>query len=357
VCTPAELGPAEIAQWRAWQRQDARFVSPFLSPEFAVVLGRHRPDTRVAVLEEGSKTVGFLPYHRRPLGLGLALGHGIADRQGLVHAPGLDWTPTELLARCGLSVWEFDNLLLQQRDAFQPRYAVAEPSPFIDLSVGWTHWLQAKRAASGAVKEVQRKHRKILRDFGDVTFEYDSKDPEHRKLLMRWKSEQYRRTGRFDRFARAWFVAAFSEVTALATADFEGVMSVLSVDGRPIAIQQVLHANGVLSHWFPAYDVRFRQYSPGLVCMLEFLRVAAERGVKEVDLGKGYGDYKEILKDGQHTVVEGWVERPSALATLRRWQQGPQRRLLGFVLARPRLRRLAREALKGVGRLRSRRHY
>jgi CelD/BcsL family acetyltransferase involved in cellulose biosynthesis len=353
LCAPHELGPVEIARWRELQRADPRLAGPFLCPEFALVLGRHRRDVRIAVLEDGPQIVGFLPYHRKALGVGRALGYGLANGQGLVHARDLDWRLGEVLAKCGLAVLEFDELLGHQLEAFRPRQATAAAAPFVDLSVGWDEWLRAKRAASDAVKTVQRKQRKLARETGQVTFDFDSKRRDNVALLMRWKSRQYRRTGRFDRFSRTWFVAAFEELTEITTADFSGVLSVLSVDGRPVALQQALYANGVLSQWFPAYDVAFARYSPGLICMLEVLRAGCERGVAEVDLGKGQARYKEFLKDGRHTVVEGWSERSSAVATLRRLQQGPRRSVRDFVLARPRVRRVARETLNDLGRLRA----
>src|SRR5262249_25997343 len=304
--------------------------------------GRHRQDVQIAIIEDGSKIVGFLAHHRGALSVGRALGYGLTNGQGMVHVPDLEWEPGELLAHCGLVVLEFDELLAHQLDTFAPRRATTASAPFVDLSVGWEELLGVKRAASSTVKSVQRKQRKLSREAGEVTFEFDSKRRGDMELLMRWKSRQYRRTGRSDRFSRSWFVAAFEELTEISTADFSGILSVLSVDGRPIAMQQALHANGVFSHWFPAYDVTFAPYSPGLVCMFEFLRAASKCGANEVDLGKGHARYKEFLKDGGRVVAEGWSERSSVIAILRRLQQGPRRRIRELVLSRPLMRRGAR---------------
>src|SRR5947209_1434453 len=123
VARPTELGPAELAQWRTFQRQDPRLANPFLAPEFAVAIGRHRPDVRVAVLTDGPRTVGFLPYQRRRLGTARAIGYRSANRQGLVHAADMEWAPHELMARCGLAVWEFDNLVGHQAEPFGARHA------------------------------------------------------------------------------------------------------------------------------------------------------------------------------------------------------------------------------------------
>src|SRR3712207_4525017 len=119
LCRPDELGTSELTRWRELQRADASLTSPFLGPEFAVIMARHRPDVRVAVISEGADIVGFFPHHRQRMGVGRALGYGLANAQGIIAAPGYRWEPRELLRRSGLAVWEFDNLLGGQGDSFE----------------------------------------------------------------------------------------------------------------------------------------------------------------------------------------------------------------------------------------------
>jgi CelD/BcsL family acetyltransferase involved in cellulose biosynthesis len=353
ICQPAELGTAEIARWRELQRAEARQAHPFLTPDFALALGRHRRDVRVAVLEDSLGIAGFFPYQQGRFGIGRALGYGLSNLQGLVLDGRLEWDAPTLLARCGLAVFEFDEFLAEQCERFRPRQVVAEPAPFIDLSAGFEAWLASKLKSGRAVRASQRKLRKLAREVGEVSFDYDSTAPETLDLLMRWKSQQYRRTGRFDRFARPWFRAAFTELAQTSTADFSGVRSVLFVGGRPVSIRQGLCAGGILSDWFPSYDVNLASYSPGQSAVLEWLRAAAERGVRRIDLGKGYSLEKEVFQDGHHDVASGWVEGTSPVAVLRRLQQAPRRRALDVVLNRPGLRRAARETLNEIGRVRS----
>ena len=42
VVHPGELGPAEIATWRSFQYSSAPLANAFLSPDFAIAVGRHR---------------------------------------------------------------------------------------------------------------------------------------------------------------------------------------------------------------------------------------------------------------------------------------------------------------------------
>ena len=61
VVHPAELGQAEIAQWRSFQYDTPLLANPFLSPDFTIAVGQVRPGARVAVLHDGPDVAGFLP--------------------------------------------------------------------------------------------------------------------------------------------------------------------------------------------------------------------------------------------------------------------------------------------------------
>ena len=101
VVHPGELGPVELTRWRRLHGHP-ELANPFLAPEFAVCVGRARPGARVAMLEEGPEVVGFFPYERGPFRVGRPIGAGLSDCQGLVHTPGLEWDPRELLRGAGL---------------------------------------------------------------------------------------------------------------------------------------------------------------------------------------------------------------------------------------------------------------
>ena len=98
VSRPEELGPAEIAAWQSMQRATAALANPFLSPEFTLAVGRFRPGVRVAVLTDGQAVAGFFPFERRRLGAGVPICAWPGTLcQGLIHAPGVEWEPQELL--------------------------------------------------------------------------------------------------------------------------------------------------------------------------------------------------------------------------------------------------------------------
>jgi CelD/BcsL family acetyltransferase involved in cellulose biosynthesis len=355
VCRLEDLGPAELDRWSRWQRGDAALHSPFLRPEFAVAVGRRRPGARVAVVEDGGEVVALFPFEKGWAGVGRALAHGVADHQGVVHAPGFDWHGPDLLRACGLAVWEFDHLVGAQVDRFAPRELERRASPVIDLREGWNSWYAQRCAASrSSLKRTRSHERGLARDVGPIRVELTTTDEARLDLLLAWKSAQYVRTGRRDRFRRGWLVESVRELFRTPGPDFSLVLSTMLVGDRPVAVSLAPRSRDVLVSWFPAYDPEFARYSPGLVHTIAMARLAAEDGVRTFDLGAGEARYKETLKSHDAEVARGVVRRPSVVAAARRAQRAPVEAALAFTLARPRLRSAARRALATAGGLRSR---
>ncbi|GGL68042.1 cellulose biosynthesis protein CelD [Streptomyces fumigatiscleroticus] len=354
VLRPEELGDSDHKMWREIRTESRAPANPFLDPVFTTAVGRVRPGARVAVLQEDGSPVGFFPYEKGPLGRGRAIGLGVSDSQGAVLRPGIRPDTLGLLRACGLSSWEFDNLEAGQ-DAFVP-YAVEElASPVVDIGEGYEHYAHRLRERSpGFLKQTLAKERRLARQVGEVRFVYDSRDPAALRELMRWKSAQYRRTGRRDRFAQEWITGLVELLGESEEAECRGVLSVLYAAGRPVAAHFGLRSRTVLSWWFPAYDRAYGKYSPGLVLHLRMLRAAAAEGIRMVDLGSGPARYKESLKTRDLLVHEGAVVCPGPGGAAYRLGREPARAARRFVRNRPRLAGAAARTLAGLGRLRER---
>jgi CelD/BcsL family acetyltransferase involved in cellulose biosynthesis len=321
VIRPGELGPSELARWRAFQAADPRLANPFLAPEFTLAVGRVRQAAWVAVLEDGPQVVGFFPYEVRAQVIGKAIGAGVSDCQGLVHAAGADDLDAMALIRaCRLPVWEFDHLIADQR-AFRPYHSTREGSPLIDLTGGYQAYLAGRLAATGgSIKAALRKHRRLARERGDVRFGYDLRDPDLLGTLLRWKSAQYRRTGMADRFATGWITQLVRELAASRAAGCTGTLCALYAGDQLIAVDFGLRSESVLVDWFPAYDQAAARYSPGVLLALQMAEAAAMSGIRHVDLGKGQAEFKSALKTCELPVAAGRVERSWPVAAARRAQ-------------------------------------
>ena len=352
VIRPGDLGPAEITAWHEMQAKTPALANPFLSPEFTLAVGRLRPSARVAVLSEGQDITGFFPFERRGLGLGVPISAGLTDCQGLVHLPGAGWDSRALLGACGISAWRFDHLVAGQKPFERYRAALA-PSPVIDLSGGFAAYhAELRRRSPGFVSSQGRKVRKLVREVGAVRLVAASADVGDLRTLMAWKSEQYRRTGRLDRFSQRWIVELLDSLLATRTAALTGVLSVLYAGETPLAAHFGLRAGELMTNWFPAYDPAFGTYSPGLTLTMLMTKELAADGVTLIDFGKGKMHYKETLKTGDLLVAEGTVTRRSPLGAAHWARQAPQAWVIRQIRAHPPLFRAADTVLRRGARVR-----
>lgn len=352
VLRPEELGEGERERWRELRAAADAPRSPFMEPEFTTAVGRVRPGARVAVLYEGADPAGFLPYERGVAGQGRAIGLGVSDCQGAVLAPGTAVEAGELLRACSVSSFAFDNLEAGQ-ELFVP-YAAEEHATFvIDVEKGYETYESVLRTQSPKfLKTTLAKERRLGRQAGPVRFVFDERDPAALRALVEWKSAQYRRTGRRDRFAQEWIARLVGRLAETRAPQCTGTLSVLYAGDRPVAAHFGLRSASVLAGWFPAYDPGFAKYSPGLVLHLRMAEAAAAEGIGLLDMGRGPAEYKDSLKTGELAVYEGAVTRPGAGAALHWLSREPARRAHAFVRTRPRLASLATRTLKGAARLR-----
>lgn len=359
VVRPDELGETELARWRAYQRTQPAFASPFLSPEFTLAVGRVKPEARVAVICDGPNTVGFFPFEVRAFGVGVPIAGAISGCQGLVHAPDFEWDPQQLLKACGLVVWEFDHLLEGQKP-FEHYHRVLHPSPVMDLSGGYDAFMAQLKSKSPkstghgprmSLKELASKERRLARDVGDLRFVFDSSDPRALRTLMAWKAAQHQRTGATDIFARPWVVGLLEILRETHTDHFAGLLSELYAGDELVAVQFGLRCGPVLSGWHLTYNTALPRYSPGLLQILHLARAAAACGIQTIDMGRGATAYKAMFSSTELFVAEGQAVRRSPGAAFHSMRYASERRLRRFVREHPPLLRRALGAHDRVARL------
>jgi len=354
VVRPGELGPQELARWAAIQAADEALASPFLSPQFATAVGRARASTRVAVLSDGEGVVGFLPFEVRRLGFGAALAKGLSDVQGLIVSQEADIDLQRLVRECGLRSFDFDHLLAShERWLSGTSRFVHERSPALDLSGGYDAYVRQQRDGSRSLfQSTGRKRRKLERDHGPVRLVFDDADPGLLDQVLRWKSDQYRRTGRVDRFANPTTRALVHDLLKVREGSFGAPLTALLAGDKVVAGHLGLRSRTTLAWWFPVYDTAYAAYSPGLVLCVELARAMTEEGLTLLDLGKGDELYKERLSNTEIALLQGSVARDRLTASLDRARRWPREQVMRVVLESPGLRSRARATLAGVGALR-----
>ena len=305
VVNARALQPAEIAAWSALQKADPVIASPFFRPEFTAVVADARDDTLVGIVEESGEFTAFFPFHRDASGHGRPVGDQLSDYHSIIARRGLKLNACRLLRACGLKDWQFDHLPPGQ-GIFERFRSVETFSPSIDL------------AGEGESHEVdyQRRWRRLEREAGSATWEWNSADPAALNQLMQWKSEQYVKSGKRDNFSLPWVRQVVERIHGMEGPDFGGVLSVLRAGGRIAAVHFGMRSGSTLHSWFPAYDPALAKLSPGTLLLMGIVMKGREHGIDRIDLGKGKAFYKERLTNHTTPLIEGTVPASTLRATV-----------------------------------------
>jgi CelD/BcsL family acetyltransferase involved in cellulose biosynthesis len=347
------LGESEFAAWHGFQ-QAGGMESPFLSPEFACDVDMVSKCARVAVVHDGGDLVGFLPFEQGLMRTARGIGGGMANCQAFVCSPRAEVSIGEVLRGAGVNLLSFHALLPTSNGA---QWASIRPVDglTIDLSHGFDDYLAATRRRSGHfIKEIERKRRRLDREHpGIVGFEFGTGAASAVVSLVRWKSAQYRRTGRPDPFARRPARELLERLVSRHESALTGCVSVLSVAGQPVAVDLSLRSATALAGWFTGYDVAMSSWSPGGVATLDLIEGASQAGVKTLELGTGDERFKRRLANSSIELQSGWIGRPSVGLVFNRAAHAPSEWAQRTILARPRLREFTRQALVHYGTLRT----
>ena len=307
-----ELSQNLADKWRALQASNAYLAPPYFCPEFTSAVASVRDDVHFAIMENHGKVAAFFPYQSQGR-CGQPVGGPVCDFQGIVCGPNFEVDVLRLLKACKLHAFDFDHMLTLQ-SGFGLHARGLEVSPRIDISQGYAAYVAERRSAgSQQIKKCGNLMRRIEREVGPLSFVAHSDDAGLLGKVLAWKSAQYMRTGQSDLFAVPWVRSLVERIHAIDARGFAGCLSLLYAGDRLVAGHFGIRTPSVWHYWFPAYDMRFSKYSPGLLLLLKITEHAAALGTKHIDLGKGMSLYKERLMNARTVVSYGSVEVPSLL--------------------------------------------
>jgi CelD/BcsL family acetyltransferase involved in cellulose biosynthesis len=318
---PKDLGPTEIGRWRAHQRATPVLRSPYLSPEWAQLIGALRDDARVCVVDGGA---GFLPVQRLSRFAAMGLGAPIADYQGLVSEPGLHVEPRALCR--ALNVGRID-LVNTPSGALRP--PVGEDCSWIaEVSGGRDLYEAALKQRRGEfVRQTDKKARKLARECGAIEFRAKACERADFDTLIAWKNEQLVRTGQPQTWARPWVRGALDQCFDTREAGFGGAFFTLHAGDKLAAAAFCLRGEGVLHMWLLGHDSAFDAFSPGVQLARSAIHWAGEHGFAEVDFGTGDYQYKRQLSTTQRMLERGVIAGASFSGAVRRAEHALRARM------------------------------
>ncbi len=341
---PKELGPAELARWRRHRHANSALRSPYLTPEWAQIVGAVRDDARLCVIEGGD---GFLAVQRLSRFAAMGLGAPIADYQGLVGAPGLAIEPQALCRALKIGRLDLTGAApgtLAAPDGHDGSW-IAEVSGGRDL-----YEAALKQRRSEFVRQTDKKARKFARACGAIDFRVGAEEADFETLIA-WKNRQLARSGQPQIWARPWVRRVLEACFAARASAFGGVVLTLHADGKLAAAAFCLRSESVLHLWLLGHDNAFDAYSPGVQLARRTIHWAAEHGFAEVDFGAGDYQYKRQLSTTQRKLERGVIAGASWSGTVRRAEHALRARI--EALPHPRLAALPGKAMRRLDLMRA----
>jgi CelD/BcsL family acetyltransferase involved in cellulose biosynthesis len=355
---PQDLSAAQSAAWRTLAAAEPAFYSPLLGPDFAQAVGAVREDARVAVLCRNGDPVGFLPFHQRPGGFARPIGSPLSDYQALVTRRDLGVDGADTLTALGLSAFRF-NGLVDPFGAFAGSVEGDKPAYLIDLHGPAQGYLESIRAASPKrFKNFRRLASKLEREIGAVEIVAPDRSQEAFETLLRWKREQFHRTGGHDVLRPEWTRELLQSLFDQRAGAFRGLMISLYAGGRLVAGHFGVRLNGVYHPWIASADPELAAYSPGQTFLWKAIEAMPDLGLTRYDLGPSHDHYKRHYALTQVNVGEGLAtaHTPAGRAAGVRekvWTLAGARRGTFAGRLRGRLDAIAAVELSTAGRVRS----
>ncbi len=322
VVRPWELTADAVARWTALQSADRVLESPFLSPHWprAVAKAQGAPTdnrgVRVAVIGGLDDPKGFLAARVSAFSA-MPAGAPMCDYQGLVAEPGLEVDPRAVVSALGVGRLDFSEMLQEQR-VFAPHVRGSDVSRVIDVSYGYAAYEAERREAGvSALKDTDKKRRKVEREVGPVTFTAFSRSKADFDKLVEWKRAAWKATGQTDVFSADWPQRLVRGLFASRDPDFGGVLFTLHFGDQLAAAQLDIHGGRTVHSWIIGHEAAFERYSPGMILFQSILRWMDDVPYDRLDLGAGDYRFKRELANRTVGVSHGFVGNPSASALLR----------------------------------------
>lgn len=314
IRTVHELAVAEIAAWDALLQSCPDLQRAFLSRTYIAAVARTGRKVVVLVGYIENVPVFFLPLQRKAgwlgkFGLHEPAGDVMTDYFGIVAAKEVRIELPDLLkaTRGAINAVFFTHL-----DETQSNYGLTANEYRTGLRT-WlgdppqNYWSNLRKIDKKLVYDTERREKKLVAECGPLTFEWSSTHPESDlDWLIESKKSQYSRTGKeqaplFDPANSALLL------NLLHTQDTHcrGLLSVLRCGDTIVAAHFGLHIDKVLHVWFPVYDTRFANYSPGRILFKHMFTTGAEQGVTRFDRGEGDNQAKRDFSNEEHRFGRG----------------------------------------------------
>ena len=285
-----DLSARDEAIWCEMIHATPAFASPLLSPDFTRAVAAVRPDTHIAIFRRGGRTVGFLPHHRRPGGLGRPAGAPFADYSALLTFPDAGLCGEAALKAAGLRAFQAIGLI-DPHGVFGAVKGETEEAYGIDLTFEDT----TNNVNKKLNKNINRLRRHAAEALGEVRIITSDRDPAHFARALELKQAQVRDNGLHDFLAAPWVKTFLDQLFAADRDGLHGYMLTLMAGDTPLLFHFGVRLGDRAHPWVSSYDSAFSAFSPGQIFLQDCQAALKADGVAYYDLSTGQSHYKNAF--------------------------------------------------------------
>lgn len=194
----------------------------------------------------------------------------------------------------------FDSALTPLLENYEATILEEYAAPYIE-SLGATNFTEFNKRYSQRSRKSKRRHRRKLEEKGTLKFEIHTAGPEAKRaaahairLKRDWLKAMNRVSPAFQSKAIDNF---FTDICEKNGRPAGLVVSELTLDGRPVAIEIGIRQGNYYGAHLGAYDPAFRAHSPGSLQMQDTIAALIEDGVEVIDLFAPKDNYKSEWTD------------------------------------------------------------
>ena len=315
VCVkhPQELSQKERELWAQFRASNPALYSPYFHLDYTDLVASLRDDVQVVVVYGGDDALAFLPFQGRRVAR--PVGAPMTDYHGFIKAPETQILTANILQQAGIGAYHFSALVGKHEDISPQVYTV---SAAIDVSVGAKAWREAQDASyTRHLKNCQKKARRSEREHGLVTLDSLSRNRETFDMMIHWKHEQFKTTGKYDVLSKDWTLNLLTRLWERGPqAELRCDMFALRVGGQLAAINMGLSDGKTYHSWMVSYNPELSHLSPGMQLLEKQLDASDTVGYNILDLGVGIEGYKRSYHGMDITTGQGFIATRGATAAL-----------------------------------------
>ena len=299
----------EIKHWEDLCDSQASLASPFLSPHYALAVGRVRPGVHVSILSAGGHTVGYFPFQfastlDRALLTAERIGGNMTDCFGIVAESGRVIEPRNLLRKAGLRAMLFSHL-----HPAQMQYGLASDSAEVNYLIeldGRDYWKKIREKRKKFAADTERCLRNVRREVGALKFcLQETNFPNLLAELIRLKRRQYAMAGISDALRETWTRDLLFLLAKTTKPTCSGIMSTLYAGDQWLASHFGLRSQTVLHYWFPVYNRALSRFGPGRLLLKSLIEAAPDIGIRTIDQGAGDAPSKRLICNHEEFCYRG----------------------------------------------------